>query len=125
MVSAITFHLPALPPFPGKIDIIDPQDGVRKTVWSYGAYILENRYKKVDRKLRHLVAWCCCEKPAHRPHLRELLQMVDDYLAEKRWGRDDNNEAMDRWLRMNVDVPPPPANRKHWIDEPVAVGEMP
>lgn len=118
MISAITFHLPSLPPFPGKMQITDPQDGARKTVWSYGAYILGPRYRKVDPKLRHLVAWCLCEKPAHRPPLGDLLRKVDEYLAAKRWGPDNSNETMQRFMRRNVDLPPPPKNRTHWVDEP-------
>ncbi|KAH6617370.1 kinase-like domain-containing protein [Chaetomium tenue] len=118
MISAITFHLPSLPPFPGKMQITDPQDGTRKTVWSYGAYILGAKYKKVDPKLRHLVAWCLCEKPAHRPALGDLLQKVDVYLAAKRWGPENSNETMQRFMRRNVDLPPPPKKRTHWVDEP-------
>ncbi|KAH6842485.1 kinase-like domain-containing protein [Chaetomium sp. MPI-CAGE-AT-0009] len=125
MISAITFHLPSLPPFPGQIEIIDPRDGVRKTVWSYGAYILEPKYKRVDWKLRHLVAWCLCEKPAHRPNMKELLQKVDDYLETKEWGKKDSDEVVNEWIDVNVDVPPPPPKRKHWIDEPVGAGPMP
>ncbi|KAK3295081.1 uncharacterized protein B0H64DRAFT_362906 [Chaetomium fimeti] len=125
MVCAITLHLPALPPFPGQIEVVDPRDGVRKRAWSYGAYILEAKYKSVDWKLRHLVAWCLCERPGHRPNMKELLQMVEDYLETKEWGNNDSDEVVHEWLVGNMDIPPPPRSRKEWVDEPVGVGPMP
>ncbi|KAK4148579.1 kinase-like domain-containing protein [Chaetomidium leptoderma] len=106
MICVITFCMPEVPHRPDQMYINDPKDGTRKKVWSFGTYVLDPRHQRVDYELRELVAQCLCEEPAHRPHLKELLQKVTGYLTNKQWGPQDNDVAVRKWVYKNAHSPP-------------------
>lgn len=105
MICVITLCMPAMPHHPGQMYIDDPKDGIRKKVWSFGTYILDPRYQTVDYELRELVAQCLCEEPAYRPHLKELVQKVTDYLSNKQWGPQDHEVLVRKWVHKNANSP--------------------
>jgi hypothetical protein len=125
MVSAITLHYPANPPFPKEINIPNPRGGRwdQIQVWSYGGYILTSASKKmlcqrVDKKLRELVARCLCDRPAHRPGLTELLETIEAQLERNDWEGEDTDTEVQRWVREVIDGPPAAPVPVNWIDLP-------
>lgn len=125
MICAITLHYPALPPFPKKLKIPNPRGGPgdQIEVWSYGAYILSSasekmQCKRVDKKLRELVARCLCDRPVHRPGLPELLEIIEGQLARDDWEGENTNGAVRRWVREVIDAPPAGPLPVQWVDLP-------
>ena len=111
IASAITLARPQTPPFPEQIEIIDPTDPTRSRkiqAWSYGGYLLNETFARVDWDLRHMVAQCLCDKPAHRPRLHDLLEAVDRRIRAGNWGRGGEDERIRQWVQQCFLDPPPP-----------------
>ncbi|AEO59307.1 hypothetical protein MYCTH_2307508 [Thermothelomyces thermophilus ATCC 42464] len=72
-----------------------PRDWVR--VWSWGGFILDDAvpaYRRIDRELRVLVAWCLCDRPIYRPRLRRLEWEVRGWIR-RNWGDDEDRGDFD------------------------------
>ena len=126
MSTAITLCHPAAPPFPEQIEIADPADrasGRRVRAWSYGGYLLGRRWRRVDWELRHWVAQCLCDRPAHRPRLAELQAAVDARLRAGGWEGRDADDAVRDWVRRCFGDPPPPPGPPEWVDLPLTPSE--
>ncbi|KAL2148949.1 hypothetical protein VTH82DRAFT_1635 [Thermothelomyces myriococcoides] len=73
----------------------DPRGWPR--VWSWGGFMLDDsvpRYRRVDRELRTLVAWCLCDRPVYRPRLRRLEWEVRGWIR-RNWGDDEDRGYFD------------------------------
>lgn len=105
MVSAITLCHPHIPPMAGPITITDPQHpGRRITAMSYGKYLLHRRYDHVDRPLRHIVAQCLCDQPAHRPEMAAIKTEIAHELRDGRgWTGGDTDAEVVQWVRRILD----------------------
>ena len=125
MVSAITLHYPANPPFPTEINIPNSRGGrwEQIQIWSYGGYLLTSGSKtmlcqRVDKKLRQLVAQCLCDRPVHRPGLTELLATIEAQVERNDWEGENTDAEVQRWVREVVDAPPAAPVPVHWVDQP-------
>jgi hypothetical protein len=102
-----------------------PSAARKEEVLSYGAYLLEPKYKRVDKRLRYLVARCLCDRPAGRPRLSDLKSVIASVLRNTDWdsavgeedGEEDNSDAAVRqWVQINIGDPPGPPDPPHWVD---------
>jgi hypothetical protein len=121
MFSAITLTYPDTPPLHAKIEIPDPANPARKIkVWSYGAHLLHERYRRVDKKLRQLVAQCLCDQPAHRPGLAELQAIIAHHLQTQNWEEENTDANLVQWVTQNIHNPPQytgqPLPGMYWVD---------
>ncbi|KAK3305278.1 uncharacterized protein B0T15DRAFT_531814 [Chaetomium strumarium] len=142
MSSFITLCFPPVPPTPGKVKVNvttlnlsrnagqqqnnagqqqQPEPGTARRkeaeVMSYGAYLLEAKYKRVDKRLRHLVARCLCDSPADRPRLSDLKIMIASVLRNTPWGEEDSDAAVQQWVQDNIGEPPAgPPDPPRWVD---------
>jgi hypothetical protein len=52
-------------------------DGTFKEFWSYGTYLLEDKFNAVDRELRGLVVACMRHNPTERPPMAEIDAIME------------------------------------------------
>jgi|SRR3569833_20837 len=86
MACLITGSYPIYPPICEKTPYL--QGGLHKNTaggqqqhhWSYGGYLLNDRFKDYDGDLRLIIAQCMSHVPCHRPDVAVLGNIIGRYL---------------------------------------------
>ncbi|KAB5511509.1 kinase-like domain-containing protein [Coniochaeta sp. 2T2.1] len=82
--------------------------GEGETIWTYGSWLLDPRFKDTDLQLRMLVMRCMNHKPAERPTLAEVDGILKDKVRTTRPSLDEQ-EATKTFCAKIFEAPPPPA----------------
>ncbi len=106
--TIITGHHPPTRPDPQVVDTEFNELGKRRYIWSYGNYIMDDRYDNVDKELRELVVKCMMERPSDRPKMRDIYRLIQRKVNETEW-KDEPDE--DRWFRDFFTTPAPPRRK--------------
>ncbi len=109
-------------PLPGVIEVPNGLNmAAPREVISYGAYLLEPRFDRVDMALRQLVAECLCDDVMDRPPLDRLLAYIDATLQGRAgsWAGEDSAPQVQAWVAQHMGTPPAvpvPPMPAHWVD---------
>ena len=106
MNLCITRDFPPRPP-QGTQQTILKIDGSTSSVYTYGGYLLDNRFDCYDPLLRSTVAWCMARCPFDRPSMLELENTILIGVTSRRDGRDEGRVSIGELLS---DPPPPRQN---------------
>ena len=85
--------------------VFDTRTGRQRYLWSYGTFLLNERYDDVDIDLRELAVKCMMERPADRPRMREIETLIRRKTSDRAWPVDPEQ---DEWIRDFFAVPDPP-----------------
>lgn len=78
MFSLITLHRPEYPPIVENLALTHP-DGSVSEEWTYGGYLLNDRFSATSATLRHLVALCLADNPHRRPGMHLLDETIQQH----------------------------------------------
>ncbi len=81
-------------------------DDQRRMVWSYGNYVMDDRFHQIDPDFRKLIVDCMMERPSDRPSLRDIETLIRNKLASE-WP-DNDRQAEAAWAPIFWESPPPP-----------------
>ncbi|KAK0657962.1 hypothetical protein B0T16DRAFT_402809 [Cercophora newfieldiana] len=97
-------------PIPAVLDyywLVDPA-GNRRKAWSVGVYVMQDKFSHIDLGLRGLVMRCLAYKPADRPTMKELEDILDIYVNTRAGPANKEDQDAQEWAKNIFAGPPPP-----------------